>query len=121
MGQSVITDRVKAIAKNAILRGENTAGGGIIPLQDKKPSETTTTRLRGIAETNTKLRRHYKSVLDEYSENRRRAGELRKEIATGARNGADLLELFEKSVKCIECMTGDTAFYTSVMKNVKTK
>lgn len=121
MGTVRINERVRQIAKNAVLRGEKTADGEIVPLQDKSPLETTTTRLRAIADTNTKLRRHYKSVLDEYSENRRRAGALRKEIAIGARDGDDLLTLLDKAVECITCMTGDTAFYKSVMKNVKSR
>lgn len=119
MGSVSINERVRQIAKNADFKGENHAKGDIIPLQDKKPLETNTGRLQGIADNNTKLRKHYKAVLDEYSENRRRAGSLRKEIAIGSRDGDDLLALFDKAVECITCMTGDTAFYTSVMKNVK--
>ena len=121
MGSVSINERVKQIAENADFKGKNEAKGDVIPLQDKTPLETNTGRLQGIADNNTKLRKHYKAVLDEYSENRRRAGSLRKEIAIGSREGDDLLLLFDKAVKCIECMTGDTAFYKSVMKNVNNR
>ena len=121
MGTVSVNERIRQIAKNADLRGETTQNRTDTPLQDKTPSETNTGRLQGIADSNAKLRRHYKAVLDEYSENRRRAGDLRKEIAIGSREGDDLLTLFEKAIKCIECMTGDKAFYNSVMKNVNSR
>ena len=121
MGSVNVNKRIKQIAKNADLRHENKANKADTPLQGKSPSETTTGRLQGIADSNAKLREQSKAILTEYSENRRRAGALRKEIATGSRDGADLQILFEKAVKCIECMTGDTAFYTSVMKNINNR
>lgn len=121
MGSVNVNDRVKRIAENARFKRRKDAGGDIIPLQDKNPLETSTGRLQGVAETNAKLREQSKAILTEYSENRRRAGSLRKEIATGARDGDDLLTLFDKAIKCIECMTGDTAFYKSVMKNVNNR
>ena len=121
MGSVSVNERIKQIAENARFEREKDAKGDNIPLQDKTPSETNTGRLQGIADSNAKLRRHYKAVLDEYSENRRRAGDLRKEIAIGSREGDDLLTLFEKAIKCIECMTGDKAFYNSVMKNVNSR
>ena len=121
MESVAFNERVKQIAKKADLRQGNIAGNGNIPLQGKNPSETNTGRLQGIADANRRLQEQYKAVLAGYSENRRRAGNLRVEIAKGSRDGVDLLTLFEKSVKCIECMTGDTAFYKSVMQNVKGK
>ena len=116
-----ISERVKQIAKNADLSPVNGKGKGNRPLKDKKPSQKDTGRLQGMADTNARLRKHYKAVLSEYSDNRRRAGSLRVEIAKGSKNGDDLLTLLDKSVKCIECMTGDKAFYNSVMANIKNR
>lgn len=121
MGSNIINERLKRITENAGFKGRNTAKGDNIPLQGKKPLETTTGRLQGIADNNAKLREQSKAIMTEYSENRRRAGSLRAEIATGSRDGVDLLILFDKAVKCIECMTGDKAFYTSVMKNINNR
>lgn len=121
MGSVNVNDRVKQIAENAGFKGRNKPTEDNIPLQGKTPLETNTGRLQGIADTNAKLREQSRAIMTEYSENRRRAGHLRAEIATGARDGDDLLTLFDKAVKCIECMTGDTAFYKSVMKNVNNR
>ena len=121
MGSVGINERVKQIAKNAGFERRNDAGNDITPLQGKTPLETNTGRLQGIADNNAKLREQSKAILTEYSENRRRAGTLREEIATGSRDGDDLQTLLDKAVKCIACMTGDTAFYKSVMKNVNDK
>ena len=121
MGTVSIDERIKQIAKNADLRGRTDAGKDFAPAEGKNPLETNTGRLQSIVDTNEKLRRQSKAIMDEYSENRRRAGNLRAEIATGARDGDDLLTMFDKAIKCIECMTGDTAFYKSVMKNVNNR
>ena len=98
MGAISIDERVKRIAQNADLRQRNTAEGGIIPLRDKKPLETNTGRLQVIANNNEKLRQQSKAIMAEYSENRRRADNLRVEIAKGARDGADILTLLDKAV-----------------------
>lgn len=121
MGSVEVTERVKQIAKNADLRHENHAKGTGLPLRGKTPLETSTGRLQGMADNKAKLLEQSKSILTEYSENRRRAGGLRAEIATGSRDGADLLILFDKAVECIACMTGDTAFYKSVMKSINSR
>ena len=121
MGSVRINERVKRIAENAGFKGVTASNKDNIPLGGKKPLETNTGRLQGIADNNEKLRQQSRAIMTEYSENRRRAGSLRAEIATGSRDGADLQVLFDKAVKCISCMTGDTAFYTSVMKNINSK
>ena len=120
MGYS-ISEQLEQITKNAVLRGENTPSKADTLLEGKKPLETDTGRLQGIADNNAKLREQSRAIMTEYSENRRRAGALRKEIAIGAREGDDLQKLFDKAIKCIECMTGDTAFYKSVMKNINNR
>lgn len=114
-----IDERVKRIAQNADLRQRNTAEGEIIPLRDNKPLETNTGRLQVIANNNEKLRQQSRAIMAEYSENRRRADNMRAEIAKGARDGADILTLLDKAVYCISCMTGDTAFYISTMSYIK--
>lgn len=119
MGSVAVIERVKQIAKNADLSPVNDKSRADIPLKGEKPLQGHTGRLQGMADANARLRKQYKAVLSEYSNNRRRAGSLRVEIATGARDGDDLLTLLDKSLKCITCMTGDTAFYNSVMKSIK--
>ena len=119
MGSIRVNERIEQIAKNADLRRVNTPGKDNTPLQGKNTPQTSTKRLQGIADTNAKLREQSKAILTEYSENRRQAGTLRKEIAKGSSEGVDLDILFEKAIKCIECMTGDTAFYTTVIGNIK--
>lgn len=121
MGSVSINERIRQIAENADFKGENDVKGDNIPLQDKTPLETNTGRLQSIADNNTKLRKHYKAVLDEYSENRRRAGSLRKEIAIGSRDGEDLRILFLKAVECISKMTGDSAYNNSVKEHLENR
>lgn len=63
-------------------------------------------------------REQARCVYATYQQNIKRAGTLRRDIATGIKEGGNPLPILLKAIECISLMTGDTVLYSQCKEDI---
>lgn len=122
-----LKQRVLAIGNNSTIDGRNEAGQGITPISDKngcnrlsepQNSMSEDSVLQRQAEKNEKIRKLYKSVINEYGENIRRAKSNRSKLLKGIMAGEPAEEMLLLATGIISDMTGDSVYRETTQREI---